>query len=291
MHLSYLTDEMLDDLPKALTLGKQWGLHQAEMRSVDGINVLDMDDAKLRHVRQVLDDNGMTVSAVATPFFKCTLPGRSAEGAGPMHNAQERSYADHLALLPRGVEVAQALGAPAMRIFSFWRTEKDAAFWEEMNRAVDAAVKAAAATGITVCLENEGACCIGTSAELAEAAQNLANPALRFIWDPGNSSRRGMPPRAEDFAQFAERIALVHLKDGTYDPDCGTDAASLIGEGHTDYTAELRRLQESGYDGALTLEPHYCPNGDCVDGMRQSIEAIRYIAAGVGIDLGSPSCV
>lgn len=291
MHLSYLTDEMLDDLPQALALGKAWGLHQAEMRSVNGINILDMDDALIRRAKQILDDHGMTVSAVATPFFKCILPGRSAEEAGPMHNAQERSYAEHLALLPRGVEVAQAFGAPAMRIFSFWRTDRDAAFWEEMNRAVDAAVDAARAAGITVCLENEGACCIGTSAELAEAAQKLTNPALRFIWDPGNSTRRGMPPRAEDFGQFADRIALVHLKDGTYDATGGKDAAALIGKGQTDYAAELRRIQAAGYDGALTLEPHYCPDGDCVEGMRQSVAAIRRIASGVGIDLGSPTRV
>ncbi len=287
MHLSYLADEMLDDLPQALTLGKQWGLRYTEIRSANRINVLDMDDQLVRTIKQMLDDHGMRVSALATPFFKCTLPGRTAEEAGPMHNAQERSYADHVALLPRGVEIAQMLGAPAIRIFSFWRTTKDATFWEEMNKGVDAAIEAAQPAGISVCLENEGACCIGTSAELAEAAQKLTNPALKFIWDPGNSTRSGMPPRPEDFEQFAQRVALVHLKDGTYDVGSGKDAAALIGEGQTDYHAELRRLQAIGYDGALTLEPHYCPQGDCVEGMRQSIAAIRRIAAEIGLDLGS----
>ena len=40
------------------------------------------------------------------------------------------------------------------------------------------------------------------------------------------------------------------------------------------------------FEGALTLEPDYCPGRDCVEGIRQPVAAIRRIAAESGIALG-----
>jgi sugar phosphate isomerase/epimerase len=226
----------------------------------------------------------MQVAAIATPFYKCTLPGHEEAAPGDMHSAPPLTYSDHLRLLRRGVEVAQALGAPLLRIFSFWRLE-GADFWPALGDAIQQAIEATAGSGVALGLENEGACFIGTSAELAEVARRFPDPRLQFIWDPGNSTHSGMPPRAEDFAHFAGRIAQVHLKDATYDAQNSRSAAALIGTGATDYPTELRRLASAGYTGVLTLEPHYCPAGDCVEGMRQSMAAIRRIANEVGVGL------
>jgi sugar phosphate isomerase/epimerase len=285
MHLSYLPDEMKIDFETSLRLGAAWGLRHADIRTVDSVNVLDLTDAEVARTKDLLNHYGMRVAAVATPFFKCMLPGQTEEVLGDMHSARTLSYADHLALLPRGVAVARALGAPLLRIFSFWRQD-GVDFWPALDAAVHAALDATDGSGVLPCLENEGACFIGTSAELARAARRYSDPRFKFIWDPGNSTHSGMTPRGEDFAVFAGRIAQVHLKDGLYDPATGKAAATVLGAGGTDYHTELRRLQAAGYDEALTLEPHYCPDGDCVEGMRQSVAAIRRIAAEVGVDLG-----
>jgi sugar phosphate isomerase/epimerase len=284
MHLSYLPDEMKIDFESALRLGAAWGLRHADVRTVDGVNVLDLTDAQVVRTKELLQHYGMRVTAVATPFFKCALPGKTEEVLGDMHSARPLRYADHIALLPRGIAVAQALDAPLLRIFSFWRQDS-ADFWPALDAAVQATLGAVTGSSVLPCLENEGACFIGTSAELAEAARRYPDPRFRFIWDPGNSTNSGMPPRAEDFAIFAGRIAQVHLKDGRYDPATGKATATVLGAGGTDYHTELRRLQSAGYDGALTLEPHYCPDGDCVEGMRRSVAAIRQIAAEVGVEL------
>jgi sugar phosphate isomerase/epimerase len=284
MHLSYLPDEMKIDFETSLRLGSVWGLRYADIRTVDGVNVLDLTEAQIARTKDLLNQYGMRVAAVATPFFKCTLPGLAEEGLGDMHSARPLSYADHVELLPRGVAVAQVLGAPLLRIFSFWR-QPGIDFWPALDTAVQATLAATAGSDVLACLENEGACFIGTSAELAEAARRYPDPRLKLIWDPGNSTHSGMRPRAEDFAIFAPRIAQVHLKDGLFHPTTGKATTTVLGAGGTDYYTELRRLQAAGYDGALTLEPHYCPDGDCVEGMRQSVVAIRRIAAEVGVEL------
>jgi sugar phosphate isomerase/epimerase len=282
MRLSYLPDEMKIDFETGLGLGAQWGLRQVDLRSVDGVNVIDLTDEQIERVKELLARYELNVTALATPFLKCQLPGHEATATGDLHSAHSLSHAEHLARLPRGVAIAQALGAPILRIFSFWR-QPATDFWPALTAAVQAALDAAADSGVTVALENEGACFIGTSAELAATAQRFPDPRLGFIWDPGNSTHCGMPPRAEDFAVFAPRIVQVHLKDGRYDPATGKATTTLIGTGQTDYHTGLRWLQEAGFTGALTLEPHYCPDGDCVAGMSQSLAAIRRLGAEVGL--------
>jgi sugar phosphate isomerase/epimerase len=287
MHLSYLPDEMIDNFERGLQLGAEWGLRHVEVRLVDGVNILDLNDEQVERTAGLIEQHGMSVSALATPFFKCQLPGTEGSDVGPLHGARRLSYQDHLALLPRGVEIARRLGAPVMRIFSFW---EDAAnedlFWQILQEAVEATLTATSGSGVVPALENEGACFIGTSADLADVARRFPQDDLKFIWDPGNSTRHGLPPREEDVDTFFDRVALVHAKDGIFDAATGSSVAALIGQGQTNFAAELRRLHSRGYSGAVTLEPHYCPGDDCVEGMRSSLDALRSIADRLAIPLG-----
>ena len=122
------------------------------------------------------------------------------------------------------------------------------------------------------------------TADLAEAARRL-DPRVKFIYDPGNAARIGYPPRPEDLDVFADRIALVHVKDGVWDPEKKQSVASLVGEGAVNWSTELKRIA-SKYTGPLTLEPHYAPDGDTVRGMKETVAALRRIAAENDIQLG-----
>lgn len=168
-----------------------------------------------------------------------------------------------------------------MRLFSFWHHE-GVDFWDALAKAVQECLGEAEGTGVELSLENEGACFIRTSADLAAASQRIADSRLTFIYDPGNSVYAGLPPREEDLKAVADRIALVHIKDARLD---GAKAVpALIGEGGVNYAEELRRIA-AVYDGPLTLEPHYAPDGDTVAGMKQSVAALRWLAREAGIQL------
>lgn len=281
MYLSYLPDEINVPFEESLQIGAELGLTCAEMRSVDGVNVIDLSDEQIDRAKRLLDRYGMRVSALATPFLKCTLPGLSAHSSGPMHQAREMPYEEHLRLIKRGAEIAKAFGAERMRLFSFWRHE-GVDFWPGLIQAVDECLAEAEGTGVALSLENEGACFIGTTAELAAVSQKIADPRLTFIYDPGNSAHAGMPPRAEDLEAMGHRIALVHIKDARHDGPRSTPA--LIGEGSVRYAEELKRIA-AVYDGPLTLEPHYAPGGDTVEGMRQSVAALRRLAGEADLSL------
>ena len=281
MYISYFTDEAHDDFAEALRLGRSWGLHCAEVRTIDGVNILDATDEQIMRAKRLLDQYEMTVSAVATPFLKCVMPGSNPAESGPTHGAKEMTYDDHLRLLARGVELAQIFGANRMRIFSFWRVSGDS-FWPILAEAVAATLEACEGSGVVPCLENEGACCIGISPELAEASRRLADSRLKFIWDPGNCTGAGMAPRVQDWEVFKNRIGLVHIKDrlvadGKSEP-CPPD------KGSTGYLGELQRIAKV-YDGPLTLEPHYRPGGNSTEGMRQCVVALQSLCQQTGIEL------
>ncbi len=84
MQLSYLPDEMIDDFERGLQLGAEWGLRHVEVRLVDGVNVLDLSDEQVQRTAQLIEQYGMRVSGLATPFFKCQLPGTEDADAGPL---------------------------------------------------------------------------------------------------------------------------------------------------------------------------------------------------------------
>lgn len=285
MYISYLPDEMQGiSFEESLKIGKELGLNCVEMRSVDGTNCIDLSDEQVASAKRLLDQYGMRVSGLATPFLKCTMPGLDHKAGGPMHAAREMSYQEHLDLITRGVEIAQAFGTDKMRLFTFWYKE-GVDFWETLNDAVKEALARTQGSGITLGVENEGACMIRTSKDLADAASRL-DPGVKFIYDPGNSARVGHSPEQADFDAFSDRVALVHVKDGRFDAAKGSSQADLIGEGAVNWLRELKRVS-SAYDGALTLEPHYAPDGDTVRGMRESVAALRRIAEENGITLES----
>src|SRR5690606_6757671 len=115
------------------------GLRWVEMRSVDGVNCIDLTDEQVEAAKKLIDKYGMRVSALATPFFKCTMPGLDHKASGPMHAAREMSYEEHLSLIRRGVEIAKAFGTHRMRLFTFWYKE-GVDFWETLNDAVKEAL-------------------------------------------------------------------------------------------------------------------------------------------------------
>lgn len=286
MYISYLPDEMTDiSFEESLRIGAELGIRCVEMRSVDGTNCIDLTDEQVESAKKLLDKYGMRVASLATPFFKCSMPGLDHKASGPLHAAREMTYEENLELISRGVEIAKVFETDAMRLFTFWYKE-GVDYWDTLNEAVKEALSRVEGTGITLGVENEHACMLRTSQDLADAVTRL-DSRVKFIYDPGNSARIGHTPTQEEFDVFADRIVLVHVKDGHWDAAKGESAADLIGEGAVDWKTELGRIAASPYDGPLTLEPHYAPGGDTVQGMKESVAALRRLAEANGITLES----
>ena len=276
MRLSVITDEIAQDLSHALAVMSEYGLKEAELRNVYGKYIVDADEDLLRRVEQDLAAGGFTVPCIDTPLYKCDLTGLAA-ATGATHNAQERTLDDQIPLLERSIALCKRFNAPYIRIFAFWRRgpltdEIEDRIAQELVRPC----QIAEAAGVTLLLENEHACYLGSGVETARMIARVNSPALKMLWDPGNALHAGELPFPTGWEAARSYTEHIHIKDARRLSEDKL-AWTVIGEGDIDYKGQIAALKASNYSGVIALETHYkAPGGDsetssraCLEGMIQ----------------------
>lgn len=237
-----ITDEVSQDLDVVIGLMRRYGIQGAEIRTIWNTRVDQLAPHQVRILRDRLSAEGLVVPALATPFFKCDL-------------GDAQAYREHLDVLRRSIGVAHELGTAMLRTFTFWRTEPRPS-WEPIVDAYQEPADLARRAGVTLGIENEGSCSVGTGAELDEFLTALASPHVRGIWDPGNAvAEPGYPDGYERAKRWCPH---VHLKDLRVEPD-GSTTAALLGDGNLDVRGQLAALRRDGYTGFVSLETHWRP--------------------------------
>jgi sugar phosphate isomerase/epimerase len=185
-------------------------------------------------------------------------------------------------LLERSIDLCKRFDSPYIRIFSFWRRGSLTPEIEErIVSALMTPVEVAQRAGVTLLLENEGACYLGTGKETARVVEKVGSPALKMVWDPGNAFFAGERPYPSGYESAAAHVAHIHIKDARAN-DRGELEWAVVGEGEIDYVGHFKALKEAGYDGAVSLETHFrVPSGDleessrlCLAGLKRLVEAI-----------------
>lgn len=290
MQLSAITDEISQEFEHALDVMLEYGATGAELRGLWGTNIADLNEDQVARARKALQERGLKTACLATPFYKCDLtldalnPG---EAAGRMHLAQPRGLEQQMTMLERCIRLAHTFDTRLLRVFSFWR--KDAlspALEERIVDAFAAPVALAEKEGVTLVLENEHACYIGTGAEAARIAGAINSPSLKIVWDPGNAYFAGELPYPTGYEAVRPWMVHLHIKDGwmVQTPDQGLRPQwCVVGEGEIDYVGQFAALKRDGYQGFVSLETHYVPKtgsgidgkGTPEDGSRPCLAALR----------------
>lgn len=126
-------------------------------------------------------------------------------------------------------------------------------------------------SGLTLAIENEGACVLGTTERIPELLEAVGSPSVRAIWDPANGAHDGELPYPTAFERIVPWAVHVHLKDGQH--VAGRWEQRVVGEGEVGLLAISRGLVSSGYEGWVALETHYRPRAIGADFSRPSGEA------------------
>jgi L-ribulose-5-phosphate 3-epimerase len=269
VQLSVITDEIDVRLGPALDVCEELGIRAVELRTVDGVSIVDHTPEALQTMRRELDGRGFRVCAIASPFLKCD------RGDDPV--AQELVH-------ERALHAASVLSAPVVRAFAYWREPEPSVVLPELGSALRRAAARADEAGMTLALENEHECNVATSGEARAALDAAASPHLRLIWDPGNAAML-------DPASFAglggletiyDRVAHVHVKDVS-----AAGEWTRVGDGIVDFAALLRYLAGVGYDGYLSFETHYQRDGSGELATRDCVAALRSIAAQADVELAT----
>ncbi len=281
MKLAVITDEIDADLGHALDVMAEYGIRGAELRQLWDKNISDAPRDYWERAKRELDARGMTVAGIASPFYKCPLPGTVPGGpAGPLHSASARGLGDQIALLERCLEAAHFFGTTLVRTFSFW---KDGPLTPEQEEIIaDAYAEPAAMAeraGMVLGIENEHACCLGTGAQTARVLEEIASPSVRALWDPGNALMAGEVPFPDGYAAIRDFLVHVHIKDAAVPAGGLVPEWTVVGQGVIDFAGQLAALQAAGYAGWLSLETHYA--GLSAPGMSDKEASSRACLAGL----------
>lgn len=280
MHLAVITDEISMDLAHALDVMNEFECDAAELRAIWGTNIADLSDDQVSEARRLLDERQMRVCCLASPLFKCELFEGAGGETGRMHQAIERTPQEQMDLLDRCAGLAKTFGVSYIRIFSFWRRGP---LTPEIEEAIAAriadAVKYAEDNGITLLMENEHDCYLGTGAETARFLARVDSPALQAVWDPGNAFFAGENPYPDGYQAIRNYVKHVHVKDAELLAN-GSRRFVVVGEGEIDYAGHFKALKQDGYDGFISLETHYRPFGGTPEqGSRLCLQSLRKLLA------------
>ncbi len=237
--LSGFSDEISPDFREQCEVAARLGLGFVELRSAWGTNVLDLNDDELSTAARLLADHGLRVSSIGSPIGKVHLD----DDAGT-----------HLARMRRAAQVADLLGAPFIRVFSFFMrpgTDPDScrdAVVERMRELVDVV----AGSDITLVHENEKEIFGDVPRRCAEMAQAVDSPNFALAWDPANFVQVGVRPFTEAYDLLRPHTRYIQIKDALMGPGTVVKA----GEGDGEIPQTLRALRDDGFDGFFSLEPH-----------------------------------
>ena len=236
--LSGFSDEIAPELDLQLAAIREWGLSHIELRAADGVNVSDFSTEKGKEVKNKLAGAGVSVSSIGSPIGKIGV---------------EEDFAPHLEKLKRTLEIQKELGAPYLRMFSFYipqgRAPED--FREEVLDRVGRMVEEAAAWDSVLLHENEKGIYGDNAPRCKELLEAFYGPHFKAVFDFANFVQVGQQtlPAYELLKPYVE---YVHVKDAQW----GTGAVVPAGQGDGHVKEILTDLTGGGWKGFLSLEPH-----------------------------------
>lgn len=280
--IAAITDEFSPVLAEAIPVMQEIGMAAAELRVVDGKNVMDLTPDELARTRDALASAGISVLSIASPILKCVLPDGPELDSRFQHDAfgSRHTFEDQPRLTEHAMQIAHFFGAKIIRVFSYWRTVAPEKTREAVAEALTRLAKIGETEKITIGLENEHACNVGTATEAAVALKDVPSDYLKLVWDPANCLVAGEKPFPEGYEMLPpERIIHVHAKDCHMDGH--TPIWGPLGTRHVPWKKQIRALCDDRYKGYISLETHWAgPNGNKMEASRICGWNLKGLAAG-----------
>jgi sugar phosphate isomerase/epimerase len=250
------------------------GLEYVELQSLWNKDVAKLTGEETRKVKHLVAERGMRISCIASRVF-LNVPLRAAKD----ERGYWESYRKHMNDLENSIRIARELGTRIVRVFSF-RNEillKPAFFGDAWGMLLDRfiePVKLAEREGVTLAVETCMLGNIGSCALAKTLVDDLGSRSFKILWDIANGLYLGERPYPDGYSSIRKDIVHIHIKDGMVDLPHLTFNFCALGEGEVrSFSQILRTLQQDGYQGVLSFECEYVPEGGTKeDALRRSVE-------------------
>ena len=237
--LSGFCDEISPDFAEQCSVVGNLGLRYVELRSAWGVNLLDLDEDQLSTVEQLLAEHGLQVSSIGSPIGKIAI---------------SDDFTPHLDRMRHAATVANRLGAPYIRIFSFFVSPDDDPdqHRDEVLRRMTALTAVAEEAGLVLLHENEKEIYGDIPRRCLDIVASVNSPHLRLAWDPANFVQVGVAPFTEGYVDLRPYVVYLQIKDAI----AGDGSVVVAGQGDGQVRETVRALRADGFDGFFSLEPH-----------------------------------
>src|SRR5579863_799365 len=133
-----VTDVFSPDVGVAAAEMRRLGLAGAELRTIGGQNILEVDRVELERALSSLRENQLEIVAIATALLKCSLDDWKTQS-----RQAERAF-----------DIANLAGARIVRVFSGARVAEPQTVFEHVVDILQELADKAARRGLIVALEN-----------------------------------------------------------------------------------------------------------------------------------------
>ncbi len=231
-------DEIHSDIKVQVKLLKELGIHYLELRSANGKSIAEYTIEEAKELKKYLWKEQIKVSAIGSPIGKIMVT---------------EDFEAHYELFQKIVEIAKIMETPYIRIFSFYIPEgqEPEQFETEVITRLQRMITYAGTQGCILLHENEK----GIYGDVASRCQRLFTslPADHFkcTFDFANFIQCKQET-LEAYEMLKPYIQYIHIKDAFL----STGEVTPAGEGDGKVKEILGKLEEKGYCGYLSLEPH-----------------------------------
>ncbi|MFD4375935.1 M20/M25/M40 family metallo-hydrolase [Streptomyces sp. NPDC058486] len=265
-------DEAAPGLTEQIAVAQELGWSALELRSLDGTALADLSAPAVREAASRLHAAGLGVVCLDSRIGNWARP-----VTGPV-------TAD-LDELDRLAEHGRVLGCRSLRVMSW--TDGGLPEEEWAAEAIDRMrrlARRAERLGVELLHENCAGWAGSDASRMLRMLAEVDSPALRVLFDIGNGVPYGYDAHAL-LESLLPYVAHVHVKDALPGTRPGEAVYTLPGEGVARVADCVRLLEEHGYRGAYSLEPHLAviPHagvwGEGTDTAGPFVRAARRLAA------------
>ena len=237
--ISGFSDEIESAVDKQFEVLNKLGICYFEPRGINGKNISKLTDEEISDLKEKMSSNGIKVSSIGSPVGKIKLTD---------------DFEPHFERFMRVVEIAVALEAKYIRIFSFYHDGGDTWTDEERKEVLERLermIAYAREKNVVLLHENEKNIYGDTVDRCVDLMKELYCDHFKAVFDPANFVQCKQDTKYA-YEVLKDYIEYMHIKDARFED--GRVVPSGSGDGNVEYV--LGRLFDNGYNGYLSIEPH-----------------------------------